>query len=144
MLWNVSALEMAVKPADDGEVIASWGFPDERQSWSWEEQKRLMRVNLYSTRCACVLLALNGRNVSEGCVNVSRATAYTATVRVPYEPGTLEATGFDARGRAIATRTFKTSGPAATLRLAADLLSRADLASSRFAFCRARGGGYRA
>mmetsp|Transcript_27154 Transcript_27154/g.87172 ORF Transcript_27154/g.87172 Transcript_27154/m.87172 type:complete len:455 (-) Transcript_27154:432-1796(-) len=131
VLWNVSALEMAVKPADDGEVIASWGFPDERQSWSWEEPKRLMQVNLYSTRCACVLLALNGRNVSEGCVNVSRATAYTATVKVPYEPGTLEATGFDARGGAVTTRTFKTSGPAAKLRLAADRTtirpSRADL-----------------
>ena len=130
-LWNVSALEMAVKPADDGEVIAQWGFPDERQSWSWDEPKRLMQVHLYSTRCACVFVALNGRNVSEGCVSVSRATDYTATVKVPYEPGTLEATGVDAHGRVLATQTFQTAGAPAQLRLTADrtalTASRADL-----------------
>ena len=74
VLWNVSALEMAVKPADDGEVIAQWGFPDERQSWTWDVPGRLMQVNLYSsTAGACVVLALNGANLTSGCTPVSDA-----------------------------------------------------------------------
>ena len=121
VLWNVSALEMAVKPADDGEVIAQWGFPDERQSWTWDVPGRLMQVNLYSsTAGACVVLALNGANLTSGCTPVSRATDYTLTVKVPYEPGTLTAMAFGTDGALLATRTFKTAGEALQLRLSAD------------------------
>jgi len=130
-LWDVSALEMAVKVASDGEVVGAWGFPDERQSWSWDLPGTPMQVNIYSRRCACVILALNGRNITAGCVAVSRATDYTATVTVPFSPGTLTATGVDAAGRAIATRSFATAGSPAQLRLTADRSklspSRADL-----------------
>jgi len=131
VLWNVSALEMAVKPADDGEVIAAWGFPDERQSWSWDVPQRLMQVNVYSRAAVCVVVALNGKNVSSGCMPISRDTDYTLTIKVAYVPGTLTATGFDGAGRVLATRSFVTAGPAARLRLTADRTkispSRADL-----------------
>ena len=131
VLWNISALEMAVKPADDGEVIGEWGFPDERQSWSWDVPQRVMQVNIYSTRSVCVVLALNGKNLTDGCTAISRDTAFTVTVKVPYEPGTLEAHGFDARGQLLATRSFRTAGAPARLRLTADRTrltpSRADL-----------------
>ena len=66
-LWNNSALEMAVKPAHSGEVIAAWGFPDERQSWTWDTPGELMNINIYSAACTCIVLSLNGRNVSQGC-----------------------------------------------------------------------------
>ncbi len=123
---------MAVKPADDGEVIAAWGFPDERQSWTWDEPNRLMQVNIYSsTFGACVVLALNGVNLTDSCTPVSRATDYKLTVKVPYEPGTLTATALSTEGTMLATRTFKTAGEATQLRLVADKtklrLDRSDL-----------------
>ena len=39
VLWDVSPLEIAVHapvPKGKTEVVAQWGWPDERQSWSWD------------------------------------------------------------------------------------------------------------
>ena len=38
-MWNVSQLEIAVHepiPAGEREVVASWGWPTEYPSWTWD------------------------------------------------------------------------------------------------------------
>ena len=70
--------------------------------------------------CACVVLALNGKNLTAGCAPISRDTGFTVTVKVPYAPGTLEARAVDAAGTLLASRAFTTAGAPARLRLSAD------------------------
>ena len=66
VLWNISKLEMAVHaPVAPGqkEVIGQWGFPDERQCWSWDKLGESMSINVYSNH-ECVKLFLNDKQVT--------------------------------------------------------------------------------
>lgn len=124
-LWGVSDVELAVHApvaAGQHEVIASWGWPDERQSWTWVglDANTSLSVNVYTRHPAAQLL-LNGRPVgSASPVPVSHATQFTASWQVPYRPGTLTGVAYDASGRVVANRTLETAGPAAALALSAD------------------------
>lgn len=132
VLWGVSKLELAVHapiPHGQQEVVATWGWPDERQSWTWggtssnallEARGQPLNVNVYS-RFPSVELLLNGKSVGGGRKSVSYATQYTAAFEgVPYEAGTLVAVGFDENGKAVANRTLRSAGPPAALRASAD------------------------
>ena len=69
------------------------------------------------TAGASVELSVNG--VSQGAQNVTAFGAATFG-NVVYAPGNASATSFDASGKAIATTTIFTTGPAAALRVSCD------------------------
>jgi len=120
VVWRRSNLEMAVHaplPTDCKETVSYWGWPDERQSWTWPgHEGETMKVNLYS-RCSEVRLELNGRLA--GIRNVTDSTFLTASFDVPYEPGVLTATGY-INGKQVATVSFVTTGKAQAIKLKSD------------------------
>lgn len=124
VLWNVSSLELAVHAPiapHETEAVASWGWPDERQSWSWPQAPvngTVLSVNVYS-RLDGVMLLLNGKALEAQPRKISQATAFTATYEVPYVPGNLTAVGI-VDGRVAAARTLLTAGPGYRVVLAAD------------------------
>jgi len=107
-------------PAGQHEVVASWGWPDERPSWAWAWDTSLgaeLGVNVY-TRYYSVGLFVNGKEVTG-----SPATGFdklTATFTVPYASGALTAVGYNANGYAVENVTLRTAGPAVALRLSPD------------------------
>jgi beta-galactosidase len=120
VVWNRSNLEMAVhSPVPEGltEKPSYWGWPDERQSWTWPGQEgKNLKVSVYS-RGALVRLALNGNRIGEK--PVSADTKWTAVFDVPFAPGTLTASAYD-DGKEIASRSFNTAGSGYRVRLAPD------------------------
>ena len=135
VLWNNTQLEVAVHapvPAGQHEVIASWGFADERQSWTWDVAAAdpPLSVNVYS-QYPHVQLLLNGKPADAAQaspVAVSRATEFKATFSVPYAAGELTAVAFGPDGAAVAKRTLFSAGAPAGIVLRAD---RAAIAASR-------------
>eukprot|EP00039_Didymoeca_costata_P021451 m.344579 g.344579 ORF g.344579 m.344579 type:complete len:762 (+) comp24724_c0_seq1:220-2505(+) len=110
VLWNVSELEMAVHepvPPGQQEVVASWGWPDERQTWTWPSVQEgfNMSVNVY-TRYNSVSLYLNDKEL--GTQSVSEASQFTANFVVPYEKGTLKAVAKDKNSKMQAEKEFTT------------------------------------
>ena len=102
-------------PGKTKELVWGWGWPDERESWTWPGQEgRPLTVRVYSS-CPQVRLRLNGRDL--GAQATTRSTRFTATYEVPYEPGALLATGLDAAGQELASWRLDTAGAAAALRL---------------------------
>ena len=120
VVWRRSPIEMAVHtPLPEGvtELVSSWGWPDEARSWNWPGQEgKSLPVAVYS-RCDTVRLELNGKVIGEK--PVSAETKLTARFDVPYQPGELRAIGL-IDGKAVASTTLKTTGPAKALRLTAD------------------------
>ena len=150
VLWGQSSLELAVRPpapasATGAEVVALWGWPDERASWTWPgHEGRPLLVRLYGgaqlDAIAVEVLPSGGGGggvgaggggggsggVGGGGRSVERAARLiTATVDphslaaetwLPYWPGTLRAVGIVA-GRAVANRSLVTVGPARSLAL---------------------------
>lgn len=117
VLWGVTPIAMAVrKPIAAGkkEVVNGWGWPDERQSWSWDGlEGQTMTVHVYS-RSPKVSLSLNGKLIG---VKETDKETYTATFHLPYAAGELIAqnVGKD-RSRFI----LKSTGKAVAIRLIAD------------------------
>ena len=120
VLWGLSKLEMAVhRPLPEGrkEWLSPWGWPDEERSWTWPgSEGKPLQVSVYSSG-EQVRLTLNGREI--GVKPVSRATRFTATFDVPYEPGELRAAAL-AGGKVVAKAALRTAGAPAKLRLTAD------------------------
>jgi len=120
VVWNRSDLEMAVHaPIPEGltEKSSYWGWPDERQSWTWPGQEgKLLKVSVYS-RCALVRLELNGNRIGEK--PVSADSKWTAVFDVPYAPGILRASGHIDEKESV-VRSFRTSGSGRRIRLTAD------------------------
>ena len=86
-------------------------------SWNWPGREgEKFQVHVY-TRSQQVKLELNGKLI--GDQNLEQDKSITATFEVPYEPGTLVAHCFD-NGRETATKTLKTTGKPAQIRLSAD------------------------
>lgn len=78
-------------------------------------------VQVY-TNCAAVSLSLNGRPLGKKMANRYEGVRFS----VPYEPGTLCATGYDEDGRVTASRVVSTTGEA--VRLALRIENREELA----------------
>ena len=120
VVWNRSLLTMAgTLPIPEGrqEKISDWGWPDERQSWTWPGQEgKPMKVAVYS-RCNKVRLELNGKLIGEQ--PVSAKTKLKAYFAVPYAPGELRATGY-VNGNATTHVSFYTTGAPAGLRIKPD------------------------
>jgi beta-galactosidase len=109
VLWNNSKLEMAVHaPVAKGqqEVIGQWGYPDERQSWTWDSDTvgESLGVNVYSNH-ECVKLFLNDKQLDPAgswtpdpadakCAVTNRHSRFTTTYNVPYAAGDLTARSY--------------------------------------------------
>jgi len=120
VVWQQSPIEIAVHvPLLDGQTerMTRWGWPDERQSWTWPGQEgKTLQVNVYS-RYPKVRLELNDRVI--GTQAVSEDTRLTATFAVPYEPGQLRAVG-QIGNQDMSSKILQTAGKAAALRLTPD------------------------
>jgi len=130
ILWNVSALEIAVHPpAEEGkhEVVAQWGWPDQLQSWTFEtaglgtHQTLPLKVDVYS-RYESVQLLLNGLPADPSQpepVSVSYDSQFTATFGVPFVAGELTAVGF-VGSKEVARKTLRTASKPYGLKLTVD------------------------
>jgi len=87
-----------------------WTQPDLHPSWTWPGfEQQPLEVIVYS-RYPQVELLLNG--VSLGKKVVSSASQFQVTYQVPYQPGELQAIGYDAAGKASAPWVLRTSAKA--------------------------------
>jgi beta-galactosidase len=120
VVWNRSDLEMAVHaPIPEGltEKSSYWGWPDERQSWTWPGlEGKLLKVSVYS-RCPLVRLELNGKRIDEKPVSLD--SKWTAVFNIPYAPGTLKVSGY-VDGKETASRSLRTAGSGRRIRLVPD------------------------
>jgi beta-galactosidase len=68
IVWRLSDIEVAVHaPLPEGckEAVSYWGWPDEKQNWTWPgHEGEIFKVNVYS-RHERVRLELNGRIIGE-------------------------------------------------------------------------------
>ncbi len=119
VVWGDSSLNLAVHapiPPGRREVVGLWGWPDERQSWTWPgSEGQPLDVTVYSS-CAAVRLELNGKEISSQPVN----DRLTARFKVPYQPGELRAVGLSKDGKVVASASLRTAGEPEAIRLTAD------------------------
>ncbi len=120
VLWDISKLEINVHapiPEGQTERVSMWGWPDEWPSWTWKgNEGKALQVRVF-TKGDRVRLELNGNVVGER--TLSEGDEYIASFEVPYEPGELRAVAFE-KGSEIATKSLKTAGDPAGIRLVAD------------------------
>jgi beta-galactosidase len=117
VVWGDSKMTMAVHaPIPEGhtERVSGWGWPDERQSWTWPgSEGKELDVTVYSS-CPSVRLELNGKEIATQPVN----NKMVARFKVPYQPGELHAIGLDKT--AVASTVLRTAGQPKEIRLKAD------------------------
>jgi beta-galactosidase len=122
VVWRRRPIAMAVhQPIPDGynEKVSAWGWPDERQSWTWPgAEGKGLQVRVFS-RARMVRLKLNGKTIGEQKIG---DTSITAVFEVPYQAGTLQAVNV-INGRETDAVTFKTTGTPKRIRLVADRTS---------------------
>ena len=120
IVWKNSRLEMVVhSPIPDGkkEVVSSWGWPDEYQSWNWTgNEGKIMNVRVFSDY-PVIRLELNGRIIDEQ--SIGDTSDLIANFRVPYEPGVLKAIALN-NGIEVASKELITTGAPAKIKLSAD------------------------
>jgi len=118
VIWGNAKIAIAVHaPLPEGhtERVSGWGWPDERQSWTWPgTEGKPLDVKVYSS-CQSVRLELDGKEISTQPVN----NKMVAKFKVPYQPGTLRAVGLT-DGKAVASASLRTAGEPKEIRLTAD------------------------
>eukprot|EP00045_Choanoeca_perplexa_P021906 m.7700 g.7700 ORF g.7700 m.7700 type:complete len:1060 (-) comp8923_c0_seq1:41-3220(-) len=118
VLFNASLMEMAVHaPVAPGEqeVIAKWGYADERQSWSWPSTSPPLSIVVYS-KLPAVSLYLNGALVA----TQNTSTTYSTYFTVPYSPGNLTAAGLNSANEPVVFKTLVTANTGSILQLLPD------------------------
>ncbi len=122
VVWHNSAIEMTVHaPEPDGkkEKVSYWGWPDEKACWNWSgSENKMLDVRVF-TRYPFVRLYLNDLLLEEKIIRNTDKNRYTATFKVPYQPGTLKAVGMMA-GKPSDSIALTTTGPVKAIRLKAD------------------------
>jgi beta-galactosidase len=121
VVWQTgSPLYIAVHyPVPEGQTlkITLWGWPDVGANWTWPgKEGQTFKVDVYSA-FEKVELFLNDKSL--GIQPTSKAERFMASFEVPYAPGELKAVGYSG-DQPTASRTLKTSGAAAQVRLTAD------------------------
>jgi beta-galactosidase len=123
VLWGNDGVYAFVQNPDPNSIFgmpykSTWGYPDVHMSWTWPGQEgKGVNVEVYS-RCPRVRLLVNGKDL--GVKPVSRSTQYKAVWKdVIYEPGTLQAIGYDGVSES-AQWTLRTVGKPEAIRLWAD------------------------
>ncbi|HBF34486.1 TPA: glycoside hydrolase family 2, partial [Candidatus Sumerlaeota bacterium] len=119
VMWGNAKINLAVHaPIPEGrkEKVAAWGWPDERQSWTWPgSEGKPLDVIVYSS-CQSVRLELNGKEIATQPVN----NKMIARFKVPYQPGELNAVGLTTEGKRVANTSLRTAGKAKEIRLIPD------------------------
>ena len=125
-LWKENQLSLFVRaprptfePNPRRQPWSKWHWHDVLADWNWKGfEGRPLDVEAYSS-CAEVELFLNGKSLGRRATN--RSTQFTATWRVPYQPGTLKAVGYPDQPRvAAATAELSTAGAPARIKLTPD------------------------
>jgi beta-galactosidase len=118
VIWGQAKIALAVHaplPEGRAERVSAWGWPDERQSWTWPgSEGKPLDVTVYSS-CQSVRLELDGKEISTQPVNHKMVAQF----KVPYQPGELRAVGLTA-GKPVASASLHTAGAPAAIRLTAD------------------------
>jgi beta-galactosidase len=100
IIWGLRSRPLlAVRPMNhwnETPVPSTWRLTDSQQSWSWEGYEgKTATVEVYSGHYRVELL-LNGRKVGSGWTGPKYR--YRTVIKTPYQPGTLVAISFDAKG----------------------------------------------
>jgi beta-galactosidase len=123
-LWKKNQLSIWVTPPQPSfplnprkESWSEWNWPDVSDDWNWQgSEGKIMDVNIYSS-CGEVELFLNGKSLGKKITGL--LSEYKALWKVPFEPGTLKAVGFDGK-KQVAISELHTAGEAVQIRLSAD------------------------
>lgn len=126
-LWKSNQVSVFVKPPQPSFPVnpqkvswSHWEWHDVTASWNWEgHEQQPLQVEVYSS-CEKVELFLNGRSL--GKQTTDRAHKYTATFQVPYQPGKLEAVGYNGNKK-ITTAVLSTAAAPDHMQLTADRTS---------------------
>ena len=118
VVWGGAKIHLAVHaPLPDGrsERVSGWGWPDERQCWTWPgSEGKPLDVTVYSS-CQSVRLELDGKEIATQPVN----NKMVARFKVAYQPGELRAVGLN-DGKRVASASLRTAGEPKEIRLTAD------------------------
>ena len=118
VVWGDAKVNLAVHapiPPGRHERVSGWGWPDERQSWTWPgSEGKPLDVTVYSS-CHSVRLELDGKEIATQPVD----HRMIARFKVPYQPGELRAFGL-AAGKRVASASLRTAGGPREIRLTAD------------------------
>lgn len=123
-LWKDSQLSIWVTPPEpsfelnpDRQPWSKWHWYDVFDSWNWKgNEGKTLDVCVYSS-CEQVELFLNGKSLGRKPTN--RSNKFTAIWQVPYQPGTLKATGYKGR-KQVSISELKTAGDPVQIKLTAD------------------------
>lgn len=125
-LWKENQLSLFVRaprpsfePNPKRQSWSKWHWHDVLADWNWKGYEgKPLDVDVYSS-CEYVELYLNGKSL--GRQETNRSNRFTATWRVPYQPGTLKAVGFNNPPRtAVASAELRTAAEPTRLNLIAD------------------------
>jgi beta-galactosidase len=118
VIWGNAKIALAVHAplgTNRSERVSGWGWPDERQSWTWPgTEGKPLDVTVYSS-CQSVRLELDGKEIATQPVNHKMVAKF----KVPYQPGELRAVGLT-DGKRMATASLRTAGEPKEIRLIAD------------------------
>jgi beta-galactosidase len=118
VVWGDAKVTLAVHtpiPPGRTERVSAWGWPDERQSWTWPGfEGQPLDVTVYSS-CPSVRLELDGKEIATQPVN----DKMIARFKVPYQAGELRAVGLS-DGKPIASASLRTADDPREIRLTAD------------------------
>jgi beta-galactosidase len=118
VVWGNAKVTLAAHaplPPGRTERVSGWGWPDERQSWTWPgSEGKPIDVTVYSS-CQSVRLELNGKEIATEPVD----NKMVARFQVPYQPGELRAVGLSG-GKRVASASLRTASEAKEIRLVAD------------------------
>jgi beta-galactosidase len=118
VVWGNAKINLAVHapiPSGGHESVSGWGWPDERQSWTWPgSEGKSLDVTVYSS-CQSVRLELDGKEIATQPVNHKMVARF----KVPYQPGELRAVGLS-DGKRVASASLRTAGEPKEIRLTVD------------------------
>ena len=118
VVWGNTNIALAVHaplPEGRAERVSGWGWPDERQCWTWPgSEGKPLDVTVYSS-CQSVRLELDGKEIATERVN----NRMIAKFKVPYQPGELRAIGLT-DARPVANASLRTAEEPREIRLTAD------------------------
>lgn len=123
-LWKKNALALAVLSPDTTwenntwkAANSKWEWYDEYMHWNWEKYNGdSLTVKAYSS-CEEVELWLNDKKI--GRKKTGSATKYTATWKIPFQPGVLKAIGYSGKKK-VAEYLLQTASAPATISMEAD------------------------
>lgn len=123
-LWKENQISIFVKPPKpsfeenpDRQEWSKWHWLDAVADWNWAGyENQPLEVTVYSS-CEQVELFLNGKSLGKKPTN--RSTRFMASWQVPYQTGTLKATGYQGK-KQVSSSELKTAKEASQMALTCD------------------------